>query len=76
MRVTRSARRHRIGNAHIHAALLSAVLVDSTGDQSLYVGMDDRGVELELILVPDDRYPGDFAVIHARPTAFRRKDEP
>ncbi len=40
-------------------------------DQLLYVGEDDRGVELEVIAVPDDRNPGGLTVIHAMPTSFR-----
>jgi hypothetical protein len=42
------------------------------GDQLVYVGIDDRGVELEVIAVPDDKDRADLAIIHARPTAWRR----
>ncbi|MDQ2748720.1 MAG: hypothetical protein M3Y44_04205 [Actinomycetota bacterium] len=42
------------------------------GDQLLFVGADDRGVELEIIAVPDDRNPETLAVIHAMPTEFRK----
>lgn len=72
VKIARSARRHRIGNAHILAALANAELVAEVGDQALYVGADDRGVELELIVVPDDRDPDAFTVIHAMPTDWRR----
>jgi hypothetical protein len=43
------------------------------GDRLLFVGLDDRGVELEVIAVPDDRDPDALAVIHAMPTSFRRE---
>lgn len=44
------------------------------GDQLHYVGSDSRGVEIEIIAVPDDREPGGLAVIHAMPTSFRDKE--
>ena len=44
------------------------------GDQLHYVGSDSRGVEIEVIAVPDDRTPGGLAVIHAMPTSFRDKE--
>jgi hypothetical protein len=37
-----------------------------------YIGVDDRGVELEINLVPDSRHPDGFAVIHAMPTDYRK----
>ena len=40
------------------------------GPQLHYVGADDRGVELHVIAVPDDRNPGGLAVIHAMPTSY------
>jgi hypothetical protein len=73
VRVGGDARKHRIGNAHILAALMNAELVDVIGDQARYIGPDDRGVELELILVPDDRNPDAFTIIHAMPTGFRER---
>lgn len=42
------------------------------GDALVYVGIDARGVELEIVAVPDDRNPEGLAVIHAMPTDFRR----
>ena len=40
-----------------------------------FIGVDDRGVELEVIAVPDDHNPGpdNLAVIHAMPTRYRRR---
>jgi hypothetical protein len=72
IRVSRSGRKHKIGNAHILAAMRNAgvpVLVPGT-DQLLYIGKDDRGVELEVIAVPDDRDPSGVTVIHAMPTSM------
>jgi hypothetical protein len=70
--VTRSGRRHRIGNAHILAAIVDAGEPAVEGDSLVYVGRDDRGVELEIVAVPNDKGDG-LAVIHAMPTEFRRK---
>jgi len=39
----------------------------------LYVGLDDRGRELEIIAVPDDSGRADLTVIHAMPTVLRRR---
>jgi len=69
--VSRSGRKHKIGNVHILAAMRDAgvpVLVPGT-DQFLYIGKDDRGVELEVIAVPDDRNPGGV------PTSMRGDSE-
>lgn len=70
----RSARRHKIGNAHILAAMTNAdeptVVEHKLGAQLHYVGADDRGVELHVIAVPDDRHPQGLSVIHAMPTNF------
>jgi transcriptional/translational regulatory protein YebC/TACO1 len=77
IRVTRSARKHKIGNAHILAAMRAAgepIGVPGT-DRLVYVGLDDRGVELVVIAVPDNRDPAGLAVIHAMPTAFGSEKE-
>lgn len=73
VRVARSGRKHKIGNTHILAALVNAGQPVLVGDQLLYRGPDDRGVELEIIAVPDDSGRGDLTVIHAMPTAMRRR---
>jgi hypothetical protein len=67
IRITRSARRHRIGNAHILAAMRNAGRPTISGDRLIYVGEDDRGIELVVIAVPDDKRIDDLAVIHAIP---------
>ncbi len=71
IRVVRSGRRHKVGVAHI-AAVMHAVDPIQIGDQLLFVGADDRGIELEIIAVPDDRNPETLAVIHAMPKEFRK----
>jgi hypothetical protein len=38
----------------------------------LFIGVDDRGIELDIVAVPDDRNPETLAVVHAMPTGFRR----
>lgn len=71
--MARSGRRHKIGNAHILAAMVNAGEPVLVGDQLLYLGLDDRGVELEVVAVPDDSGRADLTVIHAMPTALRRR---
>jgi hypothetical protein len=71
IRVVRSGRRHKVGVAHI-VAVMSTVSPVVVGDQPLFVGVDDRGIELEIIAVPDNRNPETLAVIHAMPTEFRK----
>ena len=72
MRVTRSGRKHRIGNVHILAAMIDAGEPTVEGDALVYIGRDDRGVELHIIAVPDDRRPGGLAVIHCMPNEWRK----
>lgn len=71
VRITRSARKHRIGNAHIIEAMIDAGEPTTEGDALVYVGRDSRGVEIEVVAVPDDRQEGRLAVIHAMPTHYR-----
>ncbi|HEU5223887.1 MAG TPA: hypothetical protein VFU07_09465 [Candidatus Lumbricidophila sp.] len=71
--MTRTARKHRIGNAHILAAMINAGTPTVDGDTLHYMGRDDRGIELHVIAVPNDRGSG-IAVIHAMPTSFRRRN--
>jgi hypothetical protein len=72
VRVVRSGRHHKIGVAHIQFVVDTVDPVE-LGDRLVFIGEDDRGVELEIIAVPDDRDPDALAVIHAMPTGFRRK---
>jgi hypothetical protein len=71
IRVVRSGRRHKVGVAHI-LAVMGTVSPVQVGDQLLFVGADDRGIELEIIAVPDNRNPETLAVIHAMPTELRK----
>lgn len=41
----------------------------------LYVGIDSRGIELEVVAIPDDKHPGGLAVIHAMPTHYRQEGQ-
>lgn len=52
--MARSGRKHEVGNAHILATIISAGTPVVVGDQLLYLGLDVRGVELEIVAVPDD----------------------
>lgn len=72
IRVTRSARKHGVGNARILAAMVDAGRPTRDGDALVCVGGDDRRVELEIVAVPDDRREG-LAVIHAMPIGWRKK---
>lgn len=64
---------HQVGPQASHwcgpyrAALVNARLQAVVGDQALYIGTDDRGIVLEMVIVPDDRRQGSFAMIHCMP---------
>lgn len=66
VRVTRTARRHKLSGGRIREALENAVFERMDGDVAIYVGVDSRGLVLELGLVKDDRGTG-LAVLHAMP---------
>ncbi|MEO3784495.1 hypothetical protein ABGB12_14255 [Actinocorallia sp. B10E7] len=72
----RSARKHRIGKAHALHVMRSGppVVVPPTGgeldDRWVWVGADERGVELEVIAL---LLPQMLLVIHVMPTALRRR---
>ena len=69
VRVSRSARKHRIGDARILTAMQSAgVPVPLEGGAWLYVGDDPKtGRPLKVIAVPDDRGKSNLTVIHCSP---------
>ncbi len=75
VRFTRSARKHRIGTAHVLAAMNAAgdpQRIPATGDldeRLLWIGPDDRGVVLEVIGID---LPDYLLIIHAMPRGFRR----
>jgi hypothetical protein len=72
VRIARSGRKHRVGKRHILSAMVDAGLPDVVGDTLHYLGTDDRGLELEIVAVPDNSGRADLTVIHAMPTGFRR----
>ncbi len=41
----------------------------------LYVGIGSRGIELEVLAIPDDKHPGGLTVIHAVPTHNRQEGQ-
>ncbi len=53
------------------AALANETARAEEGDAVRIIGIDDRDIELELVLVPDDRRDG-WTIIHAMPTNYRR----
>jgi hypothetical protein len=76
VRFAQAARRHRLGKAHILAAMEEAgdpkiipAVEGQADDRLLFIGLDDRGVELEVIAV---QLPDYLFVIHAMPTHYRR----
>lgn len=76
VRFAQSARRHRIGKAHALAALENAgrptvvpASSDALDERLVFVGVDDRGIELEIIAI---QLPGFLYIIHVMPTQFRR----
>lgn len=74
VRGAQASRRHRIGRAHARHVMATVQPINTTtgsGSQALlWVGPDDRGVELEIVAVV---LPELYLVIHAMPTALRRE---
>lgn len=72
LRFTQAARKHRIGKARVRYVIATvdpAPVTTKRGDVGwLYIGNDDRGLELEVIAVP---IPEGLLVIHAMPTDLR-----
>ena len=70
----RSARRHGISRGRAEQAMGNAHLnltVHSTLDPKIvWIGVDKRGLELEVVAVV---LPGRLLVIHVMPTSFRRR---
>ena len=69
---TQSSRRHRIGRAHarhvINTTNPTSITTADGSEALLWVGSDDRGLELEIVAVV---LPGRYLVIHVMPTALR-----
>jgi hypothetical protein len=76
VRFTQSARKNHIGKAHVLAAMNAAgepEVIPAGGDldaRLLWIGEDDRGVELEVIGID---LPDYLLIIHVMPTAYRRR---
>ena len=78
LKLTQAARKHRVGAARIAAVISTiepTVGTRPSGEPEFsWAGPDDRGRELEIIgvLVDIDGEPA-MLIIHAMPTALRRK---
>jgi hypothetical protein len=75
IKFAQSARKHRIGRTHVLYVIETAPYTRYPPTEDLdarieWIGPDDRDVELEVIAV---ELPDLWLVIHAMPTAFRRK---
>ncbi|HUR51108.1 MAG TPA: hypothetical protein VMZ11_03185 [Mycobacteriales bacterium] len=73
VRFSQSARRHRIGKAHaLHVMSTSEPEVIASDDSPrvrlLWIGQDDRGLDLEILAIVEPEY---LLVIHVMPHHFR-----
>lgn len=78
MKLTQSARKHRIGAARIaHVVITSqpSVGIRPSGEtEYCWIGDDDRGLELEIIgVIVETDGEQMMVIIHAMPTLMRRK---
>ena len=73
VRWSQSSRKHRIGRAqarHVMQTVQPTATTTASGNDALiWIGPDDRGVELEIVAVI---LPELYLVIHVMPTALRR----
>lgn len=75
IRFSQSARKHKIGKARVYYVMATAPVAETTDPETgrdglLWVGTDDRGVTLTVVLVEPEQY---FLVIHVQPAYRRRK---
>lgn len=74
-RFTRPSRKHKIGRAHARAAMLNAVWVETrdsaVGPVGIFVGTDDRGLELEIGVIGAAETVDMWLVLHVMPRRFR-----
>jgi hypothetical protein len=74
IKFTQAARKHRIGKAHALFVIENNsffVITNKVGRvQRIWQGLDDRGVELEIIAVVLNEY---LLVTHVMPANFRRR---
>jgi hypothetical protein len=72
VRFTRTARKHRIGKAHALHVLNTCEptrVATDRDEQLVWIGADDRGVELEIVALEK---PDCLLVIHVMPTHYRK----
>lgn len=80
VKMTQAARKRHIGVAHVRAAIESAgapVVVparEGGARRLLYVGVDDRGVELEVIAIEQPELDR-LLIVHVMPYRYRRNHE-
>ena len=75
VRFSQSARKHRIGKAHVLHVLdnhepITVQTVEHASPRMMWTGKDSRGLELEVVALDLPEY---LLVIHVMPTSFRRK---
>jgi len=75
VRFAKSARKHRIGKAHVLFVMESCEPMpvsasDGEDQKLLWIGQDDLGLELEVIAV---KLSDCILVIHVMPVSFRRR---
>jgi hypothetical protein len=74
IKFTQAARKHRIGKAHALFVIENNPFIlianEAGANQRIWQGLDDRGVELEVIAVVLSEY---LLVTHVMPTNFRRR---
>lgn len=72
VRFTKSARKHKLGKWRVLEVIQGVeptVQQDARGDRLLWIGKDNRGLEIEVVgLALDDV----LLIIHAMPAKFRR----
>jgi hypothetical protein len=73
IKFTRGSRKHRIGRAHAKYVLetVEPTVIPATAsadERIVWIGPDDRGVELEIVAVALPEY---WLVIHVMPTQYR-----
>ena len=80
IRFTKAARKHRIGRASVKYVMASTAPAQTTTDQGnvawLYVGLDERDRELEIIAVEVERkedHEAFLLVIHVMPTKLKKR---
>jgi hypothetical protein len=76
-RFTQSARKHRIGKTRAlyvinHYMPINIQSDAETKEKLLWIGQDERGLELEIVAIPLDNY---LLVIHVMPTIFRKVEK-